>query len=66
MLKYENLIEKLDEQIESILPCQRVDLNRDDYGGFVIDGVATPTSVSMVSTLGHAYLLEGGKYYQSE
>ena len=66
MLKYENLMEKLDEQIESILPCQRVDLNRDDYGGFVIDGVATPTSVSMVSTLGHAYLLEGGKYYQSE
>ncbi|HIO47197.1 TPA: hypothetical protein EYN23_07570 [Candidatus Poribacteria bacterium] len=66
MLKYDNLVEKLDEQVESILPRQVIDLSRDDYGGFVSDGIAAPTSVSTVPTLGHAYLLEGGKYYLSE
>ena len=66
MLKYENLVEKLGERVESILPCQIMDPSRDDYGGFFIDGVATPTSVNMVAPLGHAYLLKGGKYYQNE
>ena len=65
MLQYAALLEKLDEQVEAILPCQIMDLSREDYGGFVSDGVAAPTSVSTVSTLGYAYLLEGGKYYQS-
>lgn len=40
MLKYDNLVEKLDEQVESILPRQVIDLSRDDYGGFVSDGIA--------------------------
>jgi hypothetical protein len=65
-MKYEALLKKLSEQVEAILPRQVMDLSREDYGGFVSDGVAAPTSVSTVSSLGHAYLLEGGKYYQSE
>ena len=66
MLKYEALLEKLNEQIEAILPRQVMDIRREDYGGFVSDGVAGATNVSAVSTLSYAYLLEGGRYYQSK
>ena len=66
MLKYEALLENLNEQIETILPRQIMDAGREDYGGFVSDGIAGATNVSAVSTLGYAYLLEGGRYYQSE
>lgn len=66
MLKYEVLLENLNEQIETMLPRQIMDAGREDYGGFVSDGIAGATNVSAVSTLGYAYLLEGGRYYQSE
>ncbi len=66
MLKYESLLKKLNEQTEAILPSQVMDTRREDCGGFVSDGVAGPSNVSAVTTLGYAYLLEGGRYYRSE
>ncbi|MDE2800580.1 MAG: hypothetical protein OXI94_18100, partial [Gemmatimonadota bacterium] len=61
MLKYETLLENLNEQIETMLSRQVMDAGREDYGGFVSDGIAGATNVSAVSTLGYAYLLEGGR-----
>ena len=66
MIRYETLVQRLDEQIPSIFPRQVMDQSREDYGGFVSDGVAAPNSVSMLSTLGYAYLLPESKFYQSE
>lgn len=66
MLKYESLLDELDEQTEALLPRQVMDTRREDCGGFVGDGVAGSSNVSAVTTLGYAYLLEGGRYYRSE
>lgn len=43
-----------------------MDEQRDDYGGFVNDSVAHPTSVSTLSSLSYAYVLEDSTYYLSE
>ena len=66
MLKYESLLDKLNEQTEALLPRQVMDARRADYGGFVSEGIAGASNVSAVTTLGYAYLLEGGRYYRSE
>ncbi len=66
MLTYEALLEKLNEQVKAILPRQVMDARREDDGGFVSDGVAGATNVSAIATLGYAYLLAGGQYYQRE
>ncbi len=66
MIRYEELVQKLDTQVPAIFPRQVMDKSREDYGGFVSDGVAAPTSVSTLSTLGYAYLLPESKYYLSD
>ena len=66
MLKYESLLDKLNEQTEALLSRQVMDARRADYGGFVSEGIAGASNVSAVTTLGYAYLLEGGRYYRSE
>ncbi|MBT5831104.1 MAG: hypothetical protein HOH77_13025 [Candidatus Latescibacteria bacterium] len=66
MIRYETLVQNLDAQIPAVLTRQVMDPSREDFGGFVSDGVAAPTSVSTLSTLGYAYLLPESKFYQSE
>jgi hypothetical protein len=66
MIRYEDVIQRFDEQVPAIFPRQVMDTSREDYGGFVSDGVAAPTSVSTLSTLGYAYLLPESKFYQSD
>ena len=66
MLKYESLLDELDERTEALLPRQVMDARRADCGGFVNEGVAGSSNVSAMATLGYAYLLEGGRYYRSE
>jgi hypothetical protein len=66
MIRYEDVVQKLDDQIPGIFPRQVMDEAREDYGGFVSDGVAAPNSVSTLSTLGYAYLLPESKFYQSD
>lgn len=65
MMTYVSLIHKLDEQVLSILPRQVLDQRREDWGGFVSDGIAGATNVSTLSSLGYAYLLPGSAFYQS-
>lgn len=66
MLRYEELVQRLDKQVRDILPRQVMNSSRQDFGGFVGDGVAAPNSVSTLSTLGYAYLLEESEFYQSD
>ena len=66
MLHYETLVQQLDLQVQNILPHQVMDQQHDTFGGFVNDGVAAPNSVSSLSTLGYAYLLEESVFYQSD
>jgi len=58
MVKYETLVRMLDDQVPAILSRQVLNAQRPDYGGFVTDGIAHPTSVSTLSTLGYAYVLK--------
>jgi hypothetical protein len=66
MIRYEEVVRKLDEQVPATLSRQVLDTARDDFGGFVSDGIAAPTSVSSLASLGYAYLLPESKYYQSD
>jgi hypothetical protein len=66
MLHYETLVGMLDNQIRTLLPRQVMDRTREDYGGFVSEGVAQPTGVSSLSSLAYAYTLEESEHYRSE
>ena len=66
MLTYDALVKNLDHQINVILPRQVMDKNRNDYGGFVTDGIAGSSGVSTVSSLGYAYLIPESQYYLQE
>jgi hypothetical protein len=63
MLNYENLVRLLDDQVDRLLPAQVMDSSRADFGGFVSDGIAQPTSVSSLSSLAYAYALEESRHY---
>ncbi len=66
MLQYDTLVRMLDDHINTLLPRQVMDEKRADYGSFIHDGIAHPTSVSTLSTMGYAYVLEESAYYLSE